>query len=157
MKKEKVKTNFEAKDEIIDPIVSNMEKIFQPENQHLLSCFTLKPYDEENSVDMAILSSLLKSLKPKISKHDIALNASLGTYVIEEQKFKNQLKLCIAWNRCDMAEKFILNEENRERVVKKSDFVFVYYSFKILSYHFYSLVVWMSFFSKQSLAINSNF
>ena len=91
-----------------------MEKIFQPENQHLISYFTLKPHDSMNSVDMAILNSFLKSLKPK---KPITTNTFDFDEKINQEKFRAKLKLCLKWNRHDMAQKFLFNEENKERAV----------------------------------------
>ena len=94
MKKDSVKTNIELKDEVINPILENMEKILQPENRHLLSYFLLKPHDQINGVDVAILNGLLKSLKTR----KINLNKGLSELSLEEQrreesKYKAQLKL----------------------------------------------------------------
>jgi hypothetical protein len=118
MKREKVKTDFVPKDNVIDPIISNMEKVFQPKHHHLLSTFVLKPHDQANGVDLAILNGLLRSLKPRKSNLNDKLTPEEERR--EELKYKAQLRLCLTWNRFDMAEKFILSDENRDKVVKSN-------------------------------------
>lgn len=111
MRKNTVITSFEAKDDVIEPIICNIEKIFQPAYLHLLSYFVLKPHDPANTVDMAILNGLLKSSKKKEQTGEHIINL-----IDEQNRYKAQLKLCMTWNRYDMAEKFIFNEENRDKV-----------------------------------------
>jgi hypothetical protein len=115
MKREKVKTDFVPKDSVLNPIIANMEKVFQPCRHHLLSYFVLKPHDQANGVDMAILNGLLKSLKPRRSNLNDKFTEEEARR--DELKYKAQLRLCLTWNRFDMAEKFILNDENRDKVV----------------------------------------
>lgn len=105
MKEERVQTKFEDKNEIINPIIKNIEKIFQLKNQHLLSYFKLKPNNKAYSVDVAILSGLLKSLKPKKA------NKTESDKKDEISNYKSQLNLCLVWNRFDMVKQLTLTDE----------------------------------------------
>ena len=118
MKKENVKTHFQAKDEIINPILNNIEEIFQLKYQHLLSFFKLKTNEIKNSVDVAILNALLKSFKKKRSLHKlVSVDQLTQEQKLEEQKnFRNQIELCLKWNRFDLAKNYIFLDQNRDKV-----------------------------------------
>lgn len=115
MQKENVRTKIQPKDDIINPIIKNMETIFQLKNQHLLTYFRLKPNQNSYSVDVAILSGLLKSLKPKVNVDHNEANQLIHERN-EEAKYRAQLRLCLTWNRFDMAQTYILNDEQRDKV-----------------------------------------
>lgn len=86
MNKINVQTNIDPSDETVEPILNNIEEIFQPNNLHLLSYFEFKSNFESNDVDVAILKSFFKSLKYDNDEKDLLL------------KYKEQLELCL---NCD--------------------------------------------------------
>lgn len=78
------------------PILKSFEEIL--EYPHLLSVYRLS-YDElGNDIDIAILRSLLKA---------------------KQDKFKAQLKLCLTWNRIDIAKNFIFTDDKFWNVYHK--------------------------------------
>lgn len=86
------------------PILKSFEEIL--EYQHLLTVYRLS-YDElGHDIDIAILRSLLKAKK---------------------DNFKAQLKLCLTWNRIDIAKNFIFTDDkiwnvnNKVSLLKKNN------------------------------------
>lgn len=111
IRKENVVTHIDG--DYLDPILFDLERIFQLKNQHLLSYSKLMANETDNaSVDVAILNGLLKSLKPKVN------NDMNNSQIMEELKYRAQLKLCLSLNRFDMAKQFI-NDETRDKVLFK--------------------------------------
>lgn len=105
MKENSVITHIEIDEEKIEPIIKNLERIFQLKNLHLLSYFKLKPNDLSYGVDVAILKGLFKSLNSN-AKH-----SSVKDHQQEIINYKSQLNLCLVWNRFDMAKQFTLFNE----------------------------------------------
>jgi len=88
MSKINVHTNIDPSDEIILPILENIEYIFQTNKLHLLSYFELKSNFDTNDVDVAILTALFKALKIENDNKDLITN------------YREQLDLWNKWN-CD--------------------------------------------------------
>ena len=118
MRKDNIKTKFEAKDAIINPVLVSLECIFHPRHHHLLSSFKMNLNDKESSVDAAIIKALLKSLK----RRAVAVAADGRVRTPEELKheedysLRSQIRLCLKWNRFDLASRFILTDENKDKV-----------------------------------------
>ena len=143
MRKDNVITKFKAEDTIIDPIIKNLEDVFQPKYQHLLSSFRLKQDEQAYSVDSAILGALLKSLRKVSDRSKEELKRE------EEANYRTQLRLCLTWNRFDIAKNFILNDENKDKLGSIDEFM--YYSIKNNRHEFVSLFLNNGFVLKNFL------
>jgi hypothetical protein len=144
MKKEKVTTHFEAKDDIIEPILDNIEEIFQTKYQHLLSFFKLKTDEIQNSVDVAILSSLLKSLTKK------SATPFTDEQTREEQlNYRKQIRLCLKWNRYDLAKMYMFRDENKDKIGPIEEFM--YYAIQNNRHQFVKLFLENGFVIKNFL------
>lgn len=85
MSKINVHTNIDPSDEMIEPILNNIEYIFNKNKLHLLSYFEFKFNFESNDVDVAILTALFRALKTENDNKDLITN------------YREQLDLCIKW------------------------------------------------------------
>lgn len=89
-----IKTEFPSKDK--DKILEEIEEIFQPEYRHLLSVFDLNADKNAGDIDESILNGLFKAKK---------------------DNFQSMIRLCLAWNRVDMARKYIFTSKNKTSIL----------------------------------------
>jgi len=143
MSKINVHTNIDPSDEMIEPILNNIEYIFNKNKLHLLSYFEFKFNFESNDVDVAILTALFRALKTENDNKDLITNyreqldlciKELKNIVeidlikdIEEimktgsdllKRYNEQLAMCKKWNLNDVANLviFILKNKNIENL-----------------------------------------
>jgi len=78
-------------DENKEKILLDMEQIFHPENRHLITVFSLKADNNTSDIDEAIIDALIKAKK---------------------SNFHSMTRMCLEWDRVDVARKFIFTEDN---------------------------------------------
>ena len=78
-------------------IMSDIEKIFNPVHSHLLSSFKLNAEKNVSDIDEAILKGLLKAKK---------------------EGYESTIKLCLTWNRVDIARNYIFTPFLKDKVIK---------------------------------------
>ena len=88
-----IRTQFPGKNS--EKILNDIQRIFQPSNMHLLSVTTLDSNKNMSDTDRAILSALLKAKK---------------------NDYSSMLKLCLIWNREDIARDYIFRDNAKEKV-----------------------------------------
>jgi hypothetical protein len=102
----------ESDEEKIDQIMKIFEEIFLPKYQHLITLFKFSTNEiVKNSVDVAILQGLLRSLHPKVyvkNKHSMQQE--------ETDNYRKQLMLCLSWNQYEFAKENILTDLNKDKV-----------------------------------------
>lgn len=114
------------KDKDVNEIMVNIEQTLR--YSHLLTVYRLVHDEIENDIDIAILRSLLKAKK---------------------DNYKAQLKLCLTWNRIDIAKNFIFTDEKIWQVcclhiVSQSHVLLTYVS-KLINIFFYEIKISPSF------------
>ncbi len=85
-----ITSEFRGKDK--EKILLDMEQIFHPKHRHLITVFSLKADNNASDIDEAIIRALIKAKK---------------------SNFHSMTRMCLEWNRVDVARKFIFNEDNR--------------------------------------------
>jgi len=70
-----------------------MEQIFHPKHRHLITVFSLKADNNASDIDEAIIRALIKAKK---------------------SNFQSMTRMCLEWDRVDVARKFIFTEDNRQ-------------------------------------------
>lgn len=89
-----IMTEFPKKDKL--KILGDFEQIFHPRYRHLLSVFDLKAGNNANDIDEAVLKGLLKAKK---------------------SHYHSMIRLCLAWNRVDIARNFIFTDDQRDNIL----------------------------------------
>ncbi len=69
-----------------------MEQIFHPKYRHLITVFSLKADNNVTDIDEAIIHALIKAKK---------------------SNFQSMTRMCLEWNRVDVARKFIFTDDNK--------------------------------------------
>ena len=85
--------DFPNKDK--DKILDDIENIFHPKHRHLLSVFNLNADKSANDIEQAILKGLLNAKK---------------------DRYMSMIRLCMIWNRVDIARQFIFTDENKTKI-----------------------------------------
>ena len=102
----------ESDDEKLEQIIKTFEAIFVPKYQHIITLFNFSTNEiVKNSVDVAILQGLLRSLHPKVyvkNKHSMQQE--------EIDNYRKQLMLCLSWNQYEFAKENILTDLNKDKV-----------------------------------------
>ncbi len=99
----------------INLILNNLQECFKPKYKHLITLYRLNPNEQSNDVDVAILNGLLKAYNTKLPAQTSGNEYNRELAKVRENK-RIQLKLCMAWNRFDIAKNFIINEDFKEIV-----------------------------------------
>ena len=108
-KKESINENDEEK---INYLIELFEMIFLPKYQHLITLFKFSTNEiVKNSVDVAILQGLLRSLNPKVTDKNKELMQKE-----ESENYHKQLMLCLSWNQYEFAKENILIDLNKDKV-----------------------------------------
>lgn len=89
-----IRTQFPSKDN--NKILEEIEEMFQPEYRHLLSVFDLNADKIAGDIDESILHGLFKAKK---------------------DNFQSMIRLCLVWNRVDMARKYIFTPQNKTSIL----------------------------------------
>ena len=88
-----ISKEFPNKDK--EKILKDIEKIFHPKFEHLLSVFDLNADKNANDMDEAILKGLLKAKK---------------------NQYRSMIRLCLIWNRVDFARNFIFTQDLKDQI-----------------------------------------
>lgn len=84
-------------------VLKTIKKMF--EYQDYLNIFSVESADEINELDEAILKGILKAQRKQS-----------GAARDEKRAFNSQVKLALTWNRIDVADKYIFNEDKLRSV-----------------------------------------
>ena len=85
--------------DLYDELTNSVEEIFDPKYSHLISSFKLNAEKNANDIDETILKGLIKAKK---------------------ERFESTIKLCLTWNRIDIAKNHIFTPYFREKIVKSN-------------------------------------
>lgn len=90
---------FPEKKDSFNQIMKNIQQIFHPKYSHLISSFKLNAEKNASDIDEAILKGLIKAKK---------------------ESFEATIKLCLTWNRIDIARNYIFTPYLKDKIIERN-------------------------------------